>query len=75
MQSIYIALRYLTHYKARAITLIACVTVIAVLPLALEVLRAESQKHLMARAIATPLVVGARGSAMDLVMNLSLIHI
>ena len=69
MQSIYIALRYLVHYKARAIILVACVTVIAVLPLALEVVRAESQRHLMARAISTPLVVGARGSAMDLIMN------
>lgn len=69
MQSAYIAWRYLTHYKARSATLIACVTVIAVLPLALEVLRDASQRQLMARAVATPLVVGARGSAMDLVMN------
>jgi len=69
MHSLYIAWRYLVHYRARAATLIACVTVIAALPLALEVLRAASERQLMARAEATPLVVGARGSAMDLVMN------
>lgn len=68
-QSFYIAGRYLTHYKWRTATLVACVTVIAFLPLALEVLRQASERQLMARAVATPLVVGARGSAMDLVMN------
>jgi len=68
-QAFYIAWRYLAHYTARTATLIACVTVIAVLPLALEVLRDASERQLMARAAATPLVVGARGSAMDLVMN------
>jgi len=68
-QAFYIAWRYLAHYKARTATLVACVTVIAFLPLALEVLRDASERQLMARADATPLVVGARGSAMDLVMN------
>ncbi len=68
-QSFYIAWRYLAHYKARTATLVACVTVIAFLPLALEVVRAAGERQLMARALATPLVVGARGSAMDLVMN------
>jgi putative ABC transport system permease protein len=68
-QDFYIAWRYLAYYKARTATLIACVTVIAFLPLALEVLRQASERQLMARAVATPLVVGARGSAMDLVMN------
>jgi putative ABC transport system permease protein len=68
-QDFYIAWRYLAYYKARTATLVACVTVIAFLPLALEVLRQASERQLMARAVATPLVVGARGSAMDLVMN------
>jgi len=68
-QVFYIAWRYLAHYKARTATLVACVTVIAFMPLALEVLRDASERQLMARAAATPLVIGARGSAMDLVMN------
>lgn len=69
VQDFYIAWHYLAHYKLRTATLVACVTVIAFLPLALEVLRQASERQLMARAVATPLVVGARGSAMDLVMN------
>lgn len=68
-QDFYIAWRYLAFYKARTATLIACVSVIAFLPLALEVLRQASERELLSRAVASPLVAGARGSAMDLVMN------
>ncbi len=67
--SFYIAWRYLTFNKVRTATLIACVTLIAVVPLALEVLLAESERHLLSRAESTPLLLGARGSALDLVMN------
>ena len=44
-------------------------TLIAVLPLALELLLNESERQLQARADTTPLVVGAKGSSLDLVMN------
>ncbi|RLA45845.1 MAG: hypothetical protein DRR06_06415 [Gammaproteobacteria bacterium] len=57
------------YYKARTATLIACVTLIAVLPLALEVLLNESEQQLLSRADSTPLLLGSRGSALDLVMN------
>ena len=67
--SFYIAWRYLTFNKVRTATLIACVTLIAVVPLALEVLLAESERQLLSRAESTPLLLGARGSALDLVMN------
>jgi len=69
IRSFYIAWRYLTFNKVRTATLIACVTLIAVVPLALEVLLAESERHLLSRAESTPLLLGARGSALDLVMN------
>jgi putative ABC transport system permease protein len=36
---------------------------------ALELLLNESEKQLMSRAVSTPLVLGAKGSALDLVMN------
>ncbi len=44
-------------------------TLIAFLPLALQVLLDESERQLMSRAVLTPLVVGTKGSALDLVMN------
>jgi putative ABC transport system permease protein len=69
MNSFYIAWRYLGFHALRTATLVACITLIAVLPLTLEVLLAESERQLVARAESTPLVVGARGSALDLIMN------
>jgi len=69
MDSLYIAWRYLGFNKARTLTLVTCVTLIAFLPLALELLLDESERQLVSRAEATPLLVGAKGSALDLVMN------
>jgi putative ABC transport system permease protein len=42
---------------------------IAVLPLTLQVLLSESERQLLSRADSTPLVLGAKGSSLDLVMN------
>ena len=69
MDSLYIAWKYLNFSKARTATLVACVTLIAVLPLALQLLLAESERQLLSRAQSTPLLLGAPGSALDLVMN------
>ncbi|UCB56043.1 MAG: ABC transporter permease [Thiotrichales bacterium] len=69
ISSFYIALRYLAFNKLRTATLVACITLIAFLPLALQLLLAESQQLLQSRADSTPLLLGARGSALDLVMN------
>ena len=69
MDSLYIAWKYLNFSKARTATLVACVTLIAVLPLALQLLLAESERQLLSRAQSTPLLLGAPGSALDLVLN------
>ncbi len=69
IDSLYIGWQYVTHNKAKAATLIACITLIAALPLALESLLDESERQLTSRAQSTPLVIGAKGSALDLVMN------
>ena len=69
IDSLYVAWRYVSFNRARSLTLVACVTLIAVLPLALELLLDESERQLLARAEITPLVVGAKGSSLDLVMN------
>ena len=69
INSLYLAWRYLAFNRVRTATLIACVTLIAVVPLALELLLAESERQLLSRAESTPLLLGERGSALDLVMN------
>ncbi len=69
IDSLYIAWRYVIFNRARTLTLVTCVTLIAFLPLSLEQLLGESERQLVARAETTPLLVGAKGSALDLVMN------
>ncbi len=67
--SIYIAWQYVRYNRIKTIVLIACITLISFLPFALELLLNESEQQLKSRAVKTPLVVGKKGSALDLVMN------
>jgi len=69
IDSFYIAWKYITYNRIKTAVLVACVTLIAFLPFSLQVLLDESERQLMSRAVSTPLVVGAKGSALDLVMN------
>ena len=69
IDSLYIAWKYIAFSKVKTATLVACITLISFLPVALELLLNESEKQLMSRAVSTPLVLGAKGSALDLVMN------
>lgn len=69
MDSLYLAWRYLSYNKMKTFILIGCITIIAALPLALEILLGESERQLVLRAESSPLLIGAKGSALDLVMN------
>lgn len=65
----YLAWRYLRHNKIRSLILAACLAMITALPQALHRLLDEAERWMSARAEATPLLVGAQGSAADLVLN------
>lgn len=69
IDSLYIAWQYIRSNKIRTATLIACITLISFLPVSLQLLLGESERQLMSRAVSTPLVIGAKGSSLDLVMN------
>ena len=69
MDSLYLSFRYLYHNKARTVTIVACITLIAFLPMSLDLLLDKSEQQLMSRAVSSPLLVGAKGSALDLSMN------
>ncbi len=69
LDSIYIAWKYIRFNKIKTAVLVACITLISFLPLALQLLLGESERQLMSRAATTPLVIGAKGSSLDLVMN------
>ncbi len=67
--SFYVAWKYVSFNRGKTATLVACITLILFLPLALQLLLHESERQLLSRAVSTPLVVGAKGSALDLAMN------
>ncbi len=65
----YIAWKYIQFHKGKTAILLTCVSLILFLPLALNLLLDESERQLMARAASTPLLIGAKGSSLDLAMN------
>ena len=69
MNSLYIAWKYIAYNRIKTAVLVACITLISFLPFALQLLLTESERQLMSRAVSTPLVIGAKGSALDLVMS------
>jgi len=68
-QSFYLAYRYLLYHKFRTIVLVCSIGLIIFLPNGLQRLIKESEQQMMARADATPLIVGAKGSSTDLIIN------
>lgn len=69
MDSLYLAWRYIVFNRKKTITLITCISLVIFLPFALKSLLNESEYQLMSRATTTPLLVGAKGNSLDLVMN------
>jgi len=68
-QSLYLAYRYVSFHRVRTAVLVASIGIVAFLPNGLQRLIVESEKQMMARANSTPLIVGAKGSSTDLVIN------
>jgi putative ABC transport system permease protein len=66
---LYLGWRYLTRHRAKTVTLVGSVALILFLPIGLQVLVGEVSEQLSARAQATPLLVGARASALELVLS------
>ena len=68
-QVFYLAGRYLAYHRWKTITLVGAITLIVYLPVGLRVLVNQSSRQLTARALATPLIIGAKGSPLELVLN------
>jgi putative ABC transport system permease protein len=69
IRSLYLGWRYIVRHRLKAGILVASITVIFYLPGALSQLVAQSAEGLTARAIATPLMLGARGSPLELALS------
>ena len=67
--TLYLAWRYLVYHRVKTAILVTSITLIIYLPVGLDVLVSQSAAQLTARADATPLLVGAKGSPLELVLN------
>ena len=65
---LYLAWKYLRFNRGKTAVLVASISLILFLPAALQVVVREGARTLTARADATPLLVGAPGSAVDLTL-------
>ena len=63
---LYMAWRYLAYHRIKTMILVLSITLIAYLPIGLRVLVGQSAQQLTARAEATPLLVGVKGSPLEL---------
>jgi putative ABC transport system permease protein len=66
---LYMAWRYLAYNRIKTIILILSLTLIIFLPAGLKILVNQSAESLSARAEATPLIIGAKGSPLELALN------
>jgi len=66
--SLYLAWHYVRRHRWTTAVLVAVITLIVYLPAALEVIVENAATHFRARAASTPLIVGARSSALELVL-------
>ena len=66
---LYLAWRYLAYHKIKSALLILSITLILFLPAGLKIVVSKSVESLSLRAESTPLVIGAKGSPLELVLN------
>ncbi len=67
--SLYLAWQYLRYHRLTTAVLVSAIALIMYLPAALQVIVASAEVHFRSRADSTPVVVGPRGSALELVLS------
>lgn len=67
--SIYLAWRYLRHHRTKTLLLVLSLSVFLGLPLLMRAMSHATQTSLLSRAEATPLLLGKKGSSLDLVVE------
>ncbi len=66
---LYMAWRYLQFHWLKTVILVASITLIVFIPVGIQVVVGQASDALTARATATPLLIGAKGSAIDLTLS------
>jgi putative ABC transport system permease protein len=65
----YLAWRYLVWHRAKTGVLVMAITLIVFVPSALSMIVDQTAQDMSARAVETPLLLGARGSPLELTLN------
>ncbi|MEM1064416.1 MAG: ABC transporter permease [Pseudomonadota bacterium] len=68
MNALFLAFAYLRYHWARSLVMVLVAALILAVPAATQILLSTSERALTARAYATPLILGAKGSQLDLTM-------
>ena len=68
MNALYLAFAYLRYHWGRSLVLTLVAALIIFVPIATQILLSSSERALVARGEATPLLLGSRGSQLDLTM-------
>ena len=66
---LFLAWRYLKYYWLKTVILIISISLIAFIPFGLKVVVGQASAMLTSRAETTPLLIGAKGSALDLTLS------
>ncbi len=67
--SLYLAWRYLAHHRAKTALLVLALAMFLGLPIAMRAMSGVIQRSFLVRAEATPLLLGTKGSSLDLVIE------
>ena len=67
--AVYLGWRYLVYHRIKTLLLVSCLTLVLALPAVLRILVGHTERQLTARAEATPLLIGAKGSQLELALN------
>lgn len=69
MNALYLAIRSLWWSKGRAVTIVLCLALTLWLPLTVRSVMKQFRDEIILRAEATPLIIGAKGSQIDLALH------
>ena len=63
---LYLSAQYIRHHKLKLAVLVFAITLVGWLPIAVQIIVNQTASQLLARADSTPIVIGARGSPLEL---------
>ena len=64
-----LAWRYVLYHRFKSCLMVFCIVLTLLMPIALSILLSSFNRQIVARAESTPLIVGAKGSRVDLTMH------